>query len=722
VNGERGSLRQLTQKLKDGKLQIVEVPVPVTPSGMLQVRNVFSVISAGTEGSTVRAARKSLIGKAQERPQQAKQMLDLLKQAGPIQAYRTFEKKLNSYSSLGYSSAGIVIDVGAGTAGFSPGNKVACAGSGANHSEIVTVPQNLCVKLAPDADLKKAAYNTLGAIALQGIRQADLRLGETCTVIGLGLLGQITCLLLRAGGNKVVGVDIDLEMVRLAAAHAADLTATRDEPGLAEKIDEFTGGLGVDAVIITAGTDSTDPINFAGRILKKKGKVVVVGAVPTGFDREPYYYQKELDLRMSCSYGPGRYDPEYEEKGIDYPPAYVRWTERRNMEIFQDFIHSGRIDVSHLTTHVFTLDEAPRAYDLITKRTEPHLGIMIQYGEDPAPTRKVLIRPQKHSVNTGEVAIAFVGAGSYAMSHLLPNLPKRDWLKKRGVMTASGLSARTVAERFEFEFCTTDQNEIFENDTVNTLFIATRHNTHARYVVKALAMGKNVFVEKPLCTSETEFQQITELATSPESAGNVLMVGFNRRFSPLTAFIREKLGTGPMSMIYRINAGSLPADSWIHDLETSGGRIIGEACHFIDYLTYLNGSLPTKVQAFGMRDPQGHLDTVSINLSFENGSIGTVSYYTNGPKNLPKEYVEVYRAGAAAILRDFIEAEILTGGKKLRKRLIFQDKGQAATVSAFLRAVKQGGASPISFEEISAVSLACFRVEESMRSGTVMAI
>ena len=300
---------------------------------------------------------------------------------------------------------------------------MACAGSGANHAEIVTVPQNLCVKLAPDADLKRAAYNTLGAIALQGIRQADLRLGETCAVIGLGLLGQITCLLLRAAGNKVLGVDIDPEMVKLAAAHAADFTAVRDEPGLAEKIDEFTGGIGVDAVIITAATDSTDPINFAGRILKKKGRVIVVGAVPTGFDREPHFYQKELDLRMSCSYGPGRYDPAYEEKGIDYPPAYVRWTERRNMEIFQEFIHSNRIDVSHLTTHVFRLDEAAEAYDLIMEKKAPHLGIIIQYDEDPTVRGKVSIGLNKSPAGNGQVALAFVGAGSYAMSHLLPNLP-----------------------------------------------------------------------------------------------------------------------------------------------------------------------------------------------------------------------------------------------------------------------------------------------------------
>ncbi len=715
-------MKQLAQKLKDGRMEVIKVPVPVVSRGMLLVRNAYSVISAGTEGSTVKAARKSLIGKAKERPQQARQMLDLLKQAGPVQAYRTLMKKLDSYSSLGYSSAGVVIDLGEGVSGFSIGDKVACAGGGANHSEVVAVPQNLCVKLPADADLNKAAYNTLGAIALQGIRQADLRLGESCAVIGLGLLGQLTCLLLRAGGNKVIGIDIDPEMVKLAKAHTADFAALRSETGLAERIEEFAGGIGVDAVIITAATESTDPVNFAGCILKKKGKVVIVGNAPTGFEREPYYYKKELDLRMSCSYGPGRYDPVYEEKGIDYPPAYVRWTERRNMEVFQELIYSNRVDISYLTTHVFRLDEAPKAYDLIMEKGEPYVGIIIKYEEDPILKRTVSIREERPSVKIGEAAIAFIGAGSYAMSHLLPNIPKEGWIKKKSVMTASGLSSRTVAERFGFECCTSDENEILQNDTVNTVFIATRHNTHAQYVIKALSNGKRVFLEKPLCITETELKSIAELVTAQERMGNILMVGFNRRFSPLTDFIREKMGTGPMSMIYRINAGTLPPDSWIQDKETSGGRIIGEVCHFIDLLTFINGSLPEKVQVFGIPEPSGHLDTVNINIKFGNGSIGGISYFANGPKNLPKEYLEVYRAGTTAILKDFKEVEILSSKKKMTKKLIFQDKGQADTVKAFLTAVKNGDRSPISFEEISAVTLATFRAEESLSSGSVMSV
>ena len=380
-------MKQLTQKLKDGTPEIVEVPVPVASKDLLLVRNAYSAISAGTEGSTMKAARKSLIGKARERPQQARQMLDLLKQSGPVSAYRTLMKKLDSYSPMGYSSAGTVIGLGANVTEFAVGDKVACAGSGANHAEIVAVPQSLCVKLHEDADLRNAAYNALGAIALQGIRQADLRLGESCVVIGLGILGQFSCLLLRAGGIKVVAVDIDPVTVDLARTYAADLAALRNQPGLADRIEQFTDGIGADAVIVTAATESTDPVNFAGQVLKKKGRVVIVGSVPTGFDRDPHFYRKELDLRMSCSYGPGRYDSAYEDKGMDYPAAYVRWTERRNMEAFQALVHAKRIDISYLTTHVFKLDDAAKAYDLITARNEPYSGILISTTK-PARSRR----------------------------------------------------------------------------------------------------------------------------------------------------------------------------------------------------------------------------------------------------------------------------------------------------------------------------------------------
>ncbi len=715
-------MKQLAQKLMDGRMEIIDVPTPVASNGTILVRNAFSVISAGTEGSKVSAARKGLIGKAKDRPQQARQMVDLLRQAGPVQAYRTAMKKLDSYSPLGYSSAGLVIGLGGGVSGFSIGDKVACAGAGASHSEIVVVPQNLCVALHPDADLQLAAYNTLGAVALQGIRQADLRVGETCVVIGLGLLGQLTCLLLRSSGNKVFGVDINPEMVKLASARAAHFAAERSEIGLAERIVEFTNGIGADAVIITAASASNDPINFSGQILRRKGTVVVVGNVPTGFERDPYYYQKELNLRMSCSYGPGRYDPVYEEKGIDYPPEYVRWTERRNMEAFQHLIHSRSVEIGYLTTHVFDFEEAARAYDLITERREPYLGIMISYAEASSTDRKIYVDDRRASAEAGAVGIAFIGAGSYAMSHLLPNIPKERYVERIAVMTASGLSSRTAAEKFAFGYCTSDEADIFQNPAINTVFIATRHDTHAAYVKRALSSGKNVFVEKPLCLHEYELDDITGLLTDQMGTRGIVLVGFNRRFSPLVEYIRQNLPRGPMSMTYRINAGVIPPDSWIQDRELGGGRVIGEVCHFIDLLTYINGSLPEKVQAFGMRESSKNQDTVTINLKFENGSIGVISYFANGPKKLPKEYLEIYSGGATAILRDFKEAEILYENQSKTKRLIFQDKGQAAMVKAFINAVKSGDRSPIPFEETLAVMRATFRAVQSLTSASVIAV
>ena len=353
-------MEQLTQKLGSGEMVIQELPVPQLSAGMILVKNHYSLISAGTEGSTVKAARKSLIGKAKERPQQVKQVLEKLRQQGIVQTYRAVMKKLDAYSPLGYSSAGEVIAVADDITEFKVGDMVACAGAGyANHAEVVSVPKNLCVKLAPDADLAKACYNTLGAIALQGVRQADMRLGETCAVIGLGLIGQLACLELRASGVNVVGIDVSAAAVKTAAEHCCDIAIARNEPGIKERILDYTDGCGVDAVIIAAATSSLDPVNFAGSICRKKGRVVVLGAVPTGFDREPDYYKKELELRMSCSYGPGRYDLNYEEKGLDYPAAYVRWTEKRNMQAFQQLVHSGRIDPSYLTTHVFKFEEAP---------------------------------------------------------------------------------------------------------------------------------------------------------------------------------------------------------------------------------------------------------------------------------------------------------------------------------------------------------------------------
>ncbi len=747
-------MQQLTQKLKDGSMRVIEAPLPVVDSGTVLVRNVYSLISAGTEGGTAAAARKSLVGKALDRPRQVKQALDVLVQQGPVQAYRAVMKKLDAWSPLGYSCAGQVIDLAADGLGFHVGDWVACSGLTASHAEVVAVPVNLCVKL-PERDklgvrseesgdidkyLKAAAYNTLGAIALQGVRQADLRLGETCAVIGLGLLGQLTSLLLRGSGVRVVGVDVNSAAVEMAASHSTDLALVRDEPGIEEKILDFTGGIGCDAVIITAASNSLDPINFAGAIARKRGTLVVVGAVLTGFDREPHFYRKELTLRMSCSYGPGRYDPEYEEKGRDYPVGYVRWTEKRNMEAFQALIASGKIDLSFLTTHIFKLEDAPKAYDLILERAEPFLGILIEYdrekrhGDRPA---RIDLKTSDHPPD-GTARIGFIGAGSYAQSHLLPNLKGLTDVVLQGVMTSTPASARSVAERFGFAFCTSDEREIFgetalrqaqgekdsgmlspsKHDAINTIFIATRHDSHARYVLGGLRAGKHVFVEKPLCLNETELEEIREAYLAAGGRDGMhphLMVGFNRRFSPLTGLLKERIGGGPMAMICRVNAGRIPKDSWIQDRERGGGRIVGEVCHFVDYLTFLNGSMPVAVSAVALPDPADCEDTVTINLQFQNGSIGTIAYFANGSKGLFKEYVEVHQAGVTVVLKDFKELSIYGDGRPYSKKLLSQDKGQKEMVRAFVGAVRDGGAAPIPFGDIYAVTMATFKMLESIR-------
>ncbi len=708
-------MRQLTQKLKDGRLQVLDVPVPVLAPGMVLVKSHYSVISAGTEGSTVTTARMSYLGKARQKPQQVQQVLESLRSKGPVQTYRAVMKKLDAHSHLGYSVAGEVVEVAPDVRGFSPGDLAACGGAGyANHSEYVAVPSNLCVRLAHDANLRDAAYNTVGAVALQGIRQADLRLGETCAVIGLGLLGQLACLMLRAGGIRTVGVDSLPEAVQATRENSADAAFTTGEPGLEQKIEEFTDGLGADAVIITAGTSSDGPINLAGRVARKRGKVVIVGWIGTKFDQDTYY-KKELDVRLSCSYGPGRYDINYEERGIDYPAGYVRWTENRNMLAFQELLHSGKVDLGYMTTHTFKLEQAPDAFELILKGDEPHLGILIQYDVDKAePGARIQTSEARRS---GTPTIAFIGAGSYAMGNLLPNI-KGDVVLK-GVMTATGTGSRSVADRYGFEYCTSEEQDIWNDDQIDTVFIATRHDSHADYTLQALRAGRNVFVEKPLCLTLDELDEIATAVGEPsgQDRAGALMVGYNRRFSPLTDALKAAVGEGRMAMIYRVNAGPMPADAWMQQPEIGGGRIIGEACHFIDYLMYVNGSLPVSVYAAAMDEPAHLEDTVNISLVFENGSIGTVSYLANGSTALPKEYIEVYRAGVTGVLTDFRELRVYGSGKPTRTRLPGQNKGQPKMMATFLDAVRKGAPSPIPFDQIYAGMRATFKAVESLRSG-----
>lgn len=710
-------MQQLTQKLKSGEMKVLEVPVPMLAAGQVLVKNHYSLISAGTEGSTVKTARKGLIGKAKERPQQVKQVIDTLKSQGPVQTYRAVMKKLDAHSSLGYSAAGEVVDVGRGVSEFAVGDLVACGGLSACHAEVVAVPQNLCVKLSDKADLEQAAYNTLGAIAMQGVRQADLRLGESCAVIGLGLLGQLTGLLLKASGVRVIGIDINESMVSLAGDHAVDLALLRNDAGIDGRINDFTGGLGCDAVIITAASSSLDPVNFAGAVVRKRGSVVIVGAVPTGFDRDPHYYKKELQLKMSCSYGPGRYDPGYEEKGIDYPTAYVRWTEKRNMLAFQQLLATGRIDLNYLTTHRFSLDKAVEAYDMLMERNEPYIGILLTYDVSKKVDRSAVKTASIQSVPVdGRIGIGFIGAGSYAQSHLLPNIPSQDGVAKVGVMTATGNGARSVADRFGFEYCSGNEDDILTDRNVNTLLIATRHDSHARLVLSALQAGKHVFVEKPLCLDRQELGAIIDHFRQSSPVQQSLMVGYNRRFAPLAEKLKQSVGCGPMILNYRINAGAIPSDSWIQDPDVGGGRIIGEVCHFIDFLSYVTESSPVSVYAAALPDPADHRDSLQVLMNYADGSVATVIYVANGHKRLAKERVEVHAHGVSAVLDDFKKLTIY-GKEKKEHKLLNQDKGQKNEVHEFISSLVSSGASPITLSDIIATSLATLNAVESLKTG-----
>ena len=704
-------MKQLTQQLGSGDMIIQQIPYPQLGKGMVIVKNHYSVISAGTEGSSVKAARKSLIGKAKERPKQVLQVIDSLKKQGPIQTYRAVMKKLDAYSPLGYSCSGEVIEVGEGVTEFQVGDKVACAGAGyANHAEVVSIPINLCVKLNNDANLKDAAYNTVGAISMQGVRQADLRLGESCVIIGLGLLGQLSALILKASGVKVIGIDVSDEMVKLSnKQNICDYAFTTNTPALEEKIYTLTNGIGADSIIIAAATSSTDPINLAGALARKKGSVVVLGAVPTGFDRDPFWYRKELELKMACSYGPGRYDLNYEEKGIDYPSAYVRWTEKRNMEAFQELLFQNKIDISYMSTHQFNFDDSPKAFDLVVDKTEPFIGIVLAY-DNQKKQSKEKIKISEEVIIESNISISFIGAGSYAQSMLLPNIPESEKVSRIGVLTNSGTTSKKVAEKFKFQFCASLEEDVLDEKT-NTIFIATRHDSHASYVLKALQKDKHVFVEKPLCLIENELDQII---LAKNNVNKSVMIGFNRRFSPLSKKIKDLVGSGPMSMIYRVNSGFIEKDTWIQDMEVGGGRILGEVCHFIDYLTYVNGSKPIKVSAQVLPDPNNLNDTVNILLQFANGSTGVVCYYSNGSKTLNKEYVEIFKDGTSIILNDFKELTIYGKQRPIKIKLFNQNKGQKEMVKSFFNVLLKEGKSPIPFDEIISATRASFKVLQSI--------
>lgn len=699
---------QLTQNLKNGSMQLLEVPFPILNKGCVLIRNHFSVISSGTEGKTVKDARLGYIGKAMARKDEVKKVMAAVKTFGLAETYKLTMNKLDAPSPLGYSCAGEVIAVADDVSEFKVGDKIACAGNAAVHSEVVSVPKNLCVRIPDELSLKEASFATIGAIALQGIRQTDLRLGENCAVIGLGLIGQLTLQMLKAAGVKAIGIDIEEKAVSLSKDLGTEHVFNRNQEGLDQIIKNITNGFGVDAVIITAATSSTDPVDFAGEICRKKGKVVIVGSVATGFKRQQYY-KKELELRMSSSYGPGRHDRNYEEQGNDYPYAYVRWTENRNMQAFVELIQERKVDLSKVITHVFDFKDAPKAYQMILDRSESFMGIVLKYDVSKKLSGKVTL---KESVAvSGEPSVAFAGAGSFADNVLLPAF--KGNCNFIGVATARPNNSKNIASKYGFNYCTDKVSDLISDKNVNTLVVATRHDSHGTYVIEGLKHHKNVFVEKPLCISEEELNLIKQ---EKENSKGILMVGFNRRFAPQTIKVKEivKELNIPVSINFRINAGQNAPDHWIHDKNIGGGRIIGEVCHFVDLAAFLANSKINSVSANAIQDAHHLNDTLVINLSFENGSVASISYFSNGNKQLSKEYLEIFAGGQVMIIDDFKQMKIY--GKNTKEfNLSKQDKGHKTEVSLFLNSVRSGKSSPIPFDDIYNSMLATFKIEESVK-------
>jgi predicted dehydrogenase/threonine dehydrogenase-like Zn-dependent dehydrogenase len=739
-------------------MTLEETPVPQAAAGAVLVETAASLVSAGTEKMLVDLARKSLVGKARSRPDLVKKVIDKARREGIASTIQKVRSKLDNPIPLGYSCAGVVREVGEGVDELQPGDWVACGGAGyANHADFNVVPRNLCLRLPERGGgplpAEEAAFATVGAIALQGVRQAGLTLGERVAVIGLGLLGQLTVQLCKANGCGVVGSDIDPAKMDLAQRLGADLAV--GPAGLEEAVLAFTQGAGADAVIITAASSDSRLIETAGEISRFKGRVVVVGFVGMNVPRD-VYYKKELDLRLSMSYGPGRYDPEYEERGHDYPLPFVRWTEQRNMQAFLELVAAGRVDVKALITHRFPFEKALDAYEMILKGSEPHLAVIFEYGGEKQPPKRTAL-PSSAPAPADGVALWVIGAGNFARGVLLPRFKENPSVSLRAVATARGMTANAVAKQFGIPTCAGSAEDILADPGVNTVLIATRHNLHGPLVAASLKAGKHVFVEKPLCLTIQQLKEIVNcyetsdwsdslnslkpiqpiqpiepiepsnsiepIQPIKQSSPPLLMVGFNRRFSPFLKKAAEVLKNrpGPLFAVYTVNAGMIPKESWVQDPAEGGGRIIGEVCHFVDALRFLAGTPVKSVQAMCVQSGdkrQVNRDSVSIVLKYADGSVGTILYHAVGSPDYPKERIELARGGAMVVIDDFRRMDVF--GSKKEKLKGGQDKGFKEEVEAFVRAVTGKGPVPIPLNEIIETTLVTFAVHEALNKGTIV--
>ncbi len=699
-------MKQILQNLSTGATELAEVPCPRVSAGHVLLRTTRTLISAGTERMLVDFGKAGPIEKARQQPEKVKMVLDKVRTDGLKPTIDAVRNKLDQPLAMGYCNVGVVAECGAGVIGFKVGDRVASNGK---HAEMVSVPLNLCAAVPDSVSDEQAAFTVIGAIALQGIRLIQPTLGEAVVVTGLGLIGLITVQLLRAHGCRVLGIDMDpakLDLARRFGAETVNLAAGEDPISSAER---FSRGRGMDAVIVTAATKSSEPIHQAALMCRKRGRIVLVGVTGLELSRADFF-QKELSFQVSCSYGPGRYDPAYEEGGQDYPVGFVRWTEQRNFEAVLDMMQSGALDVTPLISHRFALAQAQPAYDVVAG-SEPSLGIVLEYPSVQDQPDSI-VRATKVSLplaagpapGANTPSVAFIGSGNYATAVLIPAF-KTGGAQLVSVASSAGVSGVHAGRKFGFADTTTDVSSIFGNAAVQSVVVTTRHDTHARFVQQALSARKYVFVEKPLCLTLEELAQIEATYAAAQAVwAPIVMVGFNRRFAPQVRKMKSLIAgsTGPKSFVMTVNAGAIPAEHWTQDPAVGGGRINGEACHFIDLLRFLAGSPIASANRITMNAATD--DTTSIQLGFVDGSIGTIHYFANGPKALPKERLEVFASGRVLQLDNFRKLKGFGWPGFSAMNLWQQDKGQKACAAAFLDAVRQGGPSPIPFAEIAEVT------------------
>jgi predicted dehydrogenase/threonine dehydrogenase-like Zn-dependent dehydrogenase len=705
-------MKQIVQNYRSGELLLVDVPLPATKPGGVLVRTSHSLISTGTELMKVGESRLSLVGKAKARPDQVKRVVKSVAQQGLVATYRKVDSQLDTWTPLGYSLAGEVVAVGSGVTEFVTGQVVACAGNQyAHHAEFVWVPKNLCVAVPPGVDSRSAAFTTVGAIAMQGFRQSEAVLGEVAVVIGLGLVGQLLIQILRAAGVTVIGLDPAPERSALAermGASGAGSPQGVEMAALETLLLDLTDGQGGDHIFLTAGGSSNDPVELAARLARDRGRVIEIGKTRLNLPWKDYY-EKELDLRFSRSYGPGRYDPTYEEQGIDYPVAYVRWTERRNMESFVSLLEQGRVDVEPLISSVYPFHSAVRAYEKMASGEEPGVGVLFEYDRVTSSVSELRLPHSQAEPTDGKVRIAIIGAGNYASSMLLPHLSRHPQVVLKEVVTATSLSAANALRKFGFERSGTDVESVFSAGDIDAILIATRHRSHAEFVCRALERDVAVLVEKPLAINVDQLRQVVD--TIARTGNTRIMVGFNRRFSPLLTSLRSLWkSTGPIHFRYDVNAGPLPESSWYRD-PAQGSRFAGEGGHFIDTASWWIGSLPEEAAAYSSPSDR---DNLVVTLRYQDGSVASISYLTDGHARYPKETIQVVGQGRIARFENFRKYDLWSSGKRLKRRMAGVDKGQNRQLDRFIESVVRGTAMPISLESLLWTTAATIATEHSV--------